>query len=164
MYEKNIMKKNVNAMTFVMMLCVSLILVGCGTTTTTTNTAEPAQKTVISKSADGSVEVLEISSSRISYNGEHKGQVGTTRGRHVDHITTTLTLDSNNIITAVSNTHEASSPKSDDYQSRFESAISSKIVGKNIKDLDISVVGGASTTSEAFNAALDSIRTQISGS
>ena len=105
------------------------------------------------------MEVIEYSSPSIGYNGEHGA-----RGRKDDSITAKISVDKDGIITAVSNSHDAGSPKSQSYQSRFESAIGSKIIGKNIKDLDISVVGGASTTSEAFNAALDSIRTQISGS
>ena len=44
----------------------------------------------------------------------------------------------------------------------FASAISGKIVGKPLKDLHISVVAGASWTSDAFNKALDVARQEAS--
>ena len=53
-------------------------------------------------------------------------------------------------------------PISKKHMNAFASAISGKIVGKPLKDLHISVVAGASWTSDAFNKALDVARQEAS--
>ncbi|HMY81020.1 MAG TPA: hypothetical protein PK048_04230 [Candidatus Absconditabacterales bacterium] len=115
---------------------------------------------LVESSHDNSLQVFALNSSPVSYDGEHGMRGG--RGPSSDLLTTSIKLDSNGYITAVSNQHQAGSPKSESYQSRFEAAIGDKIIGKKIVDVTIGVVGGASNTSEAFNAALDQIRTQFS--
>ena len=53
-------------------------------------------------------------------------------------------------------------PVSKKHMDAFSKAIASKIVGKPLKDLHISVVAGASWTSDAFNKALDVARQEAS--
>ena len=53
-------------------------------------------------------------------------------------------------------------PVSKKHMDAFSKVISSKIVGKPLKDLHISVVAGASWTSDAFNKALDVARKESS--
>jgi len=48
-----------------------------------------------------------------------------------------LNIDAGGVITAVSNQHEASSPKSRSYQSRFDAAIENQIVGKKLSDISL---------------------------
>ncbi len=48
--------------------------------------------------------------------------------------------------------------ESESYVSGFESEIKSTIKGQSLSDISVSRVGGASLTSEAFNAVLDTIR------
>lgn len=53
-------------------------------------------------------------------------------------------------------------PISRKHMDAFSNAITGKIVGKPLKDLHISVVAGASWTSDAFNKALDVARQEAS--
>ena len=53
-------------------------------------------------------------------------------------------------------------PISKGHMDAFSKAIPGKIVGKSLKDLHISVVAGASWTSDAFNKALDVARQEAS--
>ncbi len=48
--------------------------------------------------------------------------------------------------------------ESESYVSGFESEIKSTVKGQSLADVSVSRVGGASLTSEAFNAVLDTIR------
>ena len=53
--------------------------------------------------------------------------------------------------------------ESEEYIGDFESSIKSKVVGKKINDLDLSVVGGASLTTDAFNEAIKEIESKAKG-
>jgi hypothetical protein len=48
-----------------------------------------------------------------------------------------LSVNTDGVVTAISNQHEASSPKSRSYQSRFDAAIESQIVGKKLSDVSL---------------------------
>lgn len=57
---------------FMALLFVSFGLVGCGTLSSSTSSSAPtATQKLVSQHSDGSVEVLEYSSSLIEYDGEH---------------------------------------------------------------------------------------------
>lgn len=56
-----------------------------------------------------------------------------------------------------------SNRESEEYVGDFESSIKSKVVGKKINDLDLSVVGGASLTTDAFNEAIKEIESEAKG-
>lgn len=43
----------------------------------------------------------------------------------------------------------------------FDNAYKSEVIGKNIKDVSLSRVGGASLTSDAFNQAVEAIRKKM---
>lgn len=70
-----------------------------------------------------------------------------------------LTLKGN-VITSVKVTNMAGDSTSKMYQNKFISGINSAVVGKNISDLKIGVVSGASLASNAFNKALVEVRTK----
>lgn len=71
-------------------------------------------------------------------------------------ITTTIKL-SKGIIEEIKNDLVATSRDSREYQSGFESRIKSETLNKKIDDLDLSRVGGASLTTEAFNQVVNSM-------
>jgi hypothetical protein len=66
----------------------------------------------------------------------------------------------NDVITGLKNTHTATNRDSKEYQASFETKIQSAVVGKKISDLDLSQVGGASLTTNAFTQGLAQIQEQ----
>lgn len=76
-----------------------------------------------------------------------------------ENIEVKLTLK-DNIVTSVQNTHVANEHESEQYQNWFEAAIQQKVVGKRIDEVNLSRVGGASLTTEAFKKALSIIKTE----
>ena len=69
---------------------------------------------------------------------------------------------SNGNVSGVEITPHPFTPISKGHMDAFSKAIPGKIVGKPLKDLHISVVAGASWTSDAFNKALDVARQESS--
>ncbi len=55
------------------------------------------------------------------------------------------------------------SRESERYVSGFESSIKSKVVGKKISDVNLSIVGGASLTTDAFTEAISEIQAEAKG-
>lgn len=78
-----------------------------------------------------------------------------------DSIDVNLSVASGNV-SSVEITPHPFTPISKKHMSAFSEAIPGKIVGKLLKDLHISVVAGASWTSDAFNKALDVARQEAS--
>lgn len=78
-----------------------------------------------------------------------------------DSIDVNLSVASGNV-SSVEITPHPFTPISKKHMSAFSEAIPGKIVGKPLKDLHISVVAGASWTSDAFNKALDVARQESS--
>ncbi|MCB9834426.1 hypothetical protein H6792_00130 [Candidatus Nomurabacteria bacterium] len=70
-----------------------------------------------------------------------------------------LTL-SQDIVESMDLTYQASDHESSQYLSRFESQISSKVVGKSLDQISLSRVAGASLTTDAFSLALQDIATE----
>lgn len=64
----------------------------------------------------------------------------------------------NNIIIAVNVKNVAVNDKSKKYQDEFIKGISGQIVGKNIKDVKVSYISGASLTAKAFDEALHALK------
>lgn len=60
-------------------------------------------------------------------------------------------------VTSVSIEQKPVSSDARRYQSFFASGVSSQVVGKNIKDINLGRVNGSSLTSEGFNSAVDII-------
>lgn len=78
-----------------------------------------------------------------------------------DSIDVNLSVASGNV-SSVEITPHPFTPISKKHMSAFSETIPGKIVGKPLKDLHISVVAGASWTSDAFNKALDVARQEAS--
>ncbi|GEM_PF-935077 len=76
-----------------------------------------------------------------------------------DQISVTLTL-ANDIITSVSVTPGAGDRTSQRYQDRFIAGYQPYVIGKNIADVNLDIVSGASLTPIGFNDALSQIKAQ----
>lgn len=145
----------------------TLVLVGCGTSVvtpsspSTTSSAASATIDTTTSTTDSttastsSVEVIELTSSTITYDGEH----GRANGR--DAITVTVTLDTDGAISDVSLDQTASHGESRRYQAAFANAIQSTVVGKMLDEATVGKVGGASYTSEAWNEAIATLVAQV---
>lgn len=79
----------------------------------------------------------------------------------IESITVQLTV-ADDAVTAVTATGNAVDHEAREFQSRFEDAISSEVVGADLSTLSVTRVAGSSLTSNGFNAALDDIRSQAS--
>lgn len=71
----------------------------------------------------------------------------------------TVTI-ANGVITAVEAKNVATLPKSVPFQDKFIAGIAGVVVGKNIKDVEITNVNGSSLTAQAFNKALNNLELQ----
>ncbi len=67
----------------------------------------------------------------------------------------------NNIVTTLEISHTSNLKKSIQYHDAFDGAIQPLVIGKNIKDINVSRVAGASGTTIGFMQAIEKIRTQI---
>lgn len=74
-----------------------------------------------------------------------------------DKLTVSLTLK-DNVVTAVKADASSSDPESEEYDNRFLAAYEKLVVGKNINDISLSRVSGASLTTTGFNEALTQIK------
>ena len=75
-------------------------------------------------------------------------------------ITVKLTV-ADGIVTAANVNNVTNSPQSEQYSSRFLASYKSEVIGKKLNDISLSRVGGASLTSQAFNAAVEAIKAQV---
>ncbi|WP_230313776.1 FMN-binding protein [Nakamurella alba] len=78
-------------------------------------------------------------------------------GQESVEVEVTLTDD---VVTEVTVTPQASNPNSVQYQTMFAENVSSEVVGKSIDELAVSKVAGSSLTSGGFNAAIEQIKTE----
>lgn len=71
-----------------------------------------------------------------------------------------LVLD-NGVITEINTNLTKSGRDSNGYQSKFEKSYKNLVLGKNIKDINLSRVGGASLTTKAFMDAITAVKNQL---
>lgn len=70
-----------------------------------------------------------------------------------------LTLK-DNLVTTVEVTQEANQRESAEYQGMFQRGYKSRVIGKAIDTLELNRVSGSSLTTQAFDEALEQIRSQ----
>lgn len=63
----------------------------------------------------------------------------------------------NDVITKITTTNTVTSQKSKEYTDPFDSGISKEVVGKKLGSAKISILSGASLTTNAYNTVLDSV-------
>jgi len=67
----------------------------------------------------------------------------------------------NKVVVSVSISQSKRGGTSAEYQQNFQNSYKSYVVGKNINDISLSRVGGASLTTNAFNKAINSIKSNL---
>ncbi|MFC8681648.1 FMN-binding protein [Microbacterium ureisolvens] len=80
----------------------------------------------------------------------------------VEQITVTVTL-ADDVITDVEVTGDPQKRESEQYQGQFIGGIADVVVGEDIDDIQVSRVAGSSLTSNGFNEAIESIKTEAAG-
>lgn len=108
--------------------------------------------------ADDSVPVT-TTTQAVYVDGTYSAEATYTSPAGVDTISVTLTLV-DDVVTDVTATGDAVDRQAVQFQDRFSAAIAAEVVGKDIADLNVSRVAGASLTSTGFNAALEQIRSE----
>jgi hypothetical protein len=127
-------------------------LAGCASTTSTG--ADSVDSGSSSTSATGTSDVsATYKDGTYSADGSYSSPDGQ------EEIAVTLTVKSN-VVTAVSVTSVSANGEGQRYQAMFESSISSAVVGRELGTLSVSAVAGSSLTSNGFNSALQTIRSE----
>ena len=74
-------------------------------------------------------------------------------------ISVSLTLAAD-VVTAVTVVGDATDHEAQEFQGRFADGIAAEVVGRDIADLSVTRVSGASLTSGGFNTAVETIRSE----
>lgn len=131
------------------------VLAGCASTTSATSGSADSDG-----STSGSVSATGTSDVSTTYkNGTYSADGSYSSPDGQEEIAVTITVD-NDVITAVTVRSVESNGQGAQYQARFASGISSVVVGKDLASLQVSAVSGSSLTSNGFNTALDTIRSE----
>jgi uncharacterized protein with FMN-binding domain len=77
----------------------------------------------------------------------------------VEQISVTVTLEGD-VITAVEVTGDPQKRESEQYQSQFIGGIADVVVGQDIDEIQVSRVAGSSLTSDGFNEAIETIKSE----
>lgn len=114
------------------------------------------------KDTDDKVIPLPEKSTFISKNG-YKDGVYTQTGSYIspagpENVDVTVTLK-NNIITDATFVSKATNQASKFNQSNFSAGFKEQVIGKNINEIALTVVNGASLTPRGFNDAIEKIKT-----
>lgn len=128
---------------------------GTSTNDNTTNSNSTAPST-----NNGSTPGNSSSTSSTTYtDGSYSAESEYSVPHGFEDIKVTVTLK-NGVVTAASIQNSEGDPESARFQENFASAYKQYVVGKNLSDINLSFVAGASDTSEGFNEALQKITTQ----
>jgi uncharacterized protein with FMN-binding domain len=120
------------------------------TNTTQTDTAvEPSSSTPSSST----------NSSATYKDGIYTQQAQYSVPRSYETIQVTVTIK-NGVVTSSKVSNSEGDPKSAEFQREFTSEYQNQVIGKNLSDLMLDTVAGASDTTEGFNQAIVSIRSQ----
>ncbi len=111
-------------------------------------TPEPLDTPVVDQSAEGAT-------------GSFSGEASYSTGRSIHELLVTLTLE-NDIVVASDIRYDGQGEPTTPTLRSFNDAYEAEVIGKDIDDIELSRVGGASWTSDAFNEAVDTIQQQAS--
>lgn len=165
------------ALTGVGVVAASLLLAGCGSSAPAAGDNADLQSNSTSNSSssssgtNSSVGTDENVSNELKF-PEAKADTGTygdgtytVSGQYGEHSASTLDVSVTvgaGKVTAVEVKPTTSSAISKKYGDDFVKAVPGEVVGKDLKDLKLSVVAGASWTTDAFNQALVNVRGEAS--
>lgn len=144
---------------FIVIVVLAIIATGVvaltnnGTTTTQTSDTSATNETTTSGNGTNNATAATGNYKDGTYSAE--GTYQTPGGRESIDVTVTL---AGGIISDVSVSQNASSGEAAEYQEAFVSEYKTSVSGKNINDVSLSRVAGASLTPLGFNNALDKIK------
>jgi uncharacterized protein with FMN-binding domain len=116
-----------------------------------TSTDDAANDTAATQDTGGGASTAAYTDGEYTAEGDY-----TTPGGQ-ESVTVTVTL-ADNVVTALEVEGSGGSPNTQRYQGEFIDNIDAEVVGKNIDELDVSKVAGSSLTSQGFNSAIDTIK------
>ncbi|WP_109210853.1 MULTISPECIES: FMN-binding protein [Microbacterium] len=134
------------------------LLAGCAPTASeaeepTTTDAETSESTDSGSAGSGSGSYAD---------GTYTAEGSYATPESVEKITVTVTL-ADDVITDVEVTGDPQKRESEQYQGQFIGGIADVVVGEDIDDIQVSRVAGSSLTSNGFNEAIESIKTEAAG-
>ncbi|MCW3491838.1 FMN-binding protein [Microbacterium sp. SSM24] len=91
--------------------------------------------------------------------GTYSAQGSYATPESVETISVTVTLE-DDVVTSVEVSGDPSRPESEQYQGQFIGGISDVVEGQDIDTISVSRVAGSSLTSEGFNQALETIKSE----
>jgi uncharacterized protein with FMN-binding domain len=135
-------------------ISAALVLAGCSTTGTEASRSPSDSGAGATRSAPASSRGSTYADGRYTATGEY--------GSLPSSIGVSVTLDDDDVVTAVEVTPHATDPTSRDYQERFAGAVPERVVGKPIDEVRVDRLAGSSGTPDWFNAAIEKIRERAS--
>jgi uncharacterized protein with FMN-binding domain len=135
-------------------ISAALVLAGCSTTGTEASRSPSDSGAGATRSAPASSRGSTYADGRYTATGEY--------GSLPSSIGVSVTLDDDDVVTAVEVTPHATDPTSRDYQERFAEAVPERVVGKPIDEVRVDRLAGSSGTPDGFNAAIEKIRERAS--
>lgn len=146
--------------TVAVLVAIALLVFGA----TALNTPEPTEQAGTSQSSqtsddtnDSDATANDTASSDEYQNGRYTKTVNYSSPGGRESITFNVTLE-NGVITASSAEAGATNREAREYQSDFIDAYESTVIGKNIDEVSVSRIAGASLTTGGFRDALEQIR------
>lgn len=123
-------------------------------------TTQPLPITDNSSTGTSSSSSIPPSSSASAQSGSYSDTVSYFVHGNNEQIAVTMKLN-NSVVDSLSVTDSKSDPMSDAMQTSFENSINDLVVGKNINDINLASVGGASFTTAAFMEAVNKIKNTL---
>jgi hypothetical protein len=127
------------------------MLAGCASTSTGASSGSTSTSTSSTSSDNLSSDSTTYKDGTYSADGSYNSPGGR------ETISVTLTVKSS-VVTAVSVKTVSADATAEQYEAQFESGISAAVVGKKLGTLSVSRVAGSSLTSQGFNSAVSTIR------
>jgi hypothetical protein len=138
-------------------LSLAAALAGCASTTSAGSSSGSSVDSSGSSSSTGSSATSTSDNTTTYKDGTYSADGTYNSPGGQEEIAVTVTVKSN-LITAVTVKSIKADSEAAQYQAQFESGISSVAVGKSLATLTVTSVAGSSLTSQGFNAALATIR------
>lgn len=117
----------------------------------------PPESTTAAEEPTTTSEPDEVTAASTPYNATASYLTPARTSHEVD---VTLSLDSDGVVTGANVTYDNKDGYSNSHQERFDATFREEVVGQPINAIELSRVGGASLTSEAFNEAVAEIAAQ----
>jgi uncharacterized protein with FMN-binding domain len=140
-------------------LSLAAVLAGCASTTSEGQSSGSSADSSSTSSSTG-VNATSTSDNTTSYkDGTYSADGSYVSPDGAEEIAVTVTVKSN-LITAVTVKTIKADGEGAQYQSQFEGGISAVAVGKSLATLSVGTVAGSSLTSQGFDSALATIRSE----